>query len=1474
MPTRTPGKPTINSSEKRKGQKKLASPTSTGGSGVTYEARVQAIYLLAMFAAWPTPIQPDAEVIELRFQGRIHGYNTDDLVCTLRDGTGAIWKALLQIKLTLKALPSDTSFAEAVVAAWYDFNNASLFERGRDRLIIVYSRDADQSIHFANLLTRMARTSLTGAEFEHKATADGFSSKQHRSAYQSITSIVATELGTEPGLDAIHNFVRNLWFVHHELADDETTAIADIFGRIKFILGASLGTPRAIWSELTTACARLNKEAASLSFVNLDDQLSAALAKAFAKHRASAVSKLPVAELATERARGFDSPTEFAVTTAEDILLFSSSPVQRAMRPTHEFALSTSRDDSANRFITGQLDAINEKLKQLRCRDALEDLNAIGKDLTPFDAHQRARWYLQRGTCYWHFRDTDSAADDFIKASELYPDDEKMAAAGIRALLFRENVRDALEAGTKARERFPTSLTVWLTYTNARIVNGDALDASNIPADFRNEADALQIIAAARHQAKDFKSAVELSLQSLDADNAGYYSRNYALYYALEQVTANKVLSTYKLADVATKETLHKVIKSFEPRVERLWSIQAPESIAETAANLGVAHLLIGDNEGAMRLFKEAESRETVSPEMLRVAMEALLEADRIPEMLAFGRKHIEKLTEGSLVGLAQAAANIGELKVVEETIAAAEKLKLERIDTVEVLHAVRWMAMWNTGDREAVVKAALEADLASTDSLPLVIAGARVLRKSNPEIAAAAVSRGESLVAAAPTPEHQVLFADLLFELKELTKAAQYYEAILPRGQVSDLHNKLLHCYIQTGNRQKAKKLIESFPEGWVNNDDSRALAIELGQRVGDWRLLTVLADAQFERAPTEVSSWLFKFMVAIRQMSAADLRDFLEEAPLELEGSIQQISQFATQELRYGLREKGMQRMYRLRRLNTTDLESASALLLSFVSVPELLPNMEEVMECVVPGTHVVLVEENGQTIDITLDPSEVGTLPETDEFRNPQAADIARFLGLKPNDQLVIDGAFGSRRTLIVRHVSSAYRRLLNLAHEQMEHAITPVPNATSISIPTKPDGQADFTELHEQLKQQAAHIKESFHRYRTMPITLGGFCRLVGKSPIDAVRAWPAGDETPPLFVSGGTVDERAQALAQLQDTAAAYVVDAVTLTELVSLDIADSLKALSKVYATETTRDILHHSLEEAKLERSSGQIFDQDGQLGFVEHSIADHKQNVQQIERIVAILDTYCEVVPAYGPENSPEGLERLEKALSNEEHAVLRLAVEKGLCLLTVDGRLRNIASLIELTGVWPQVLAMHAVENMLLDQSTYSLACVRMFMSNRSFVSLHHQDVLMMCHQGPTWARMGIARFKKYLADPGTEFNSAVQITFEFLAAAAAACSYMGAIAELTRHLVEGLMRHKDHDEQVLDRMEMFMRGLLKGSGNPYAPVQEAENADQAAQLRYLAQAMVEGLTWSKEPFKERPVRLDVYFIGRTPWLASSA
>ncbi|MYZ50876.1 hypothetical protein [Malikia spinosa] len=153
--------------------------------------------------------------------------------------------------------------------------------------------------------------------------------------------------------------------------------------------------------------------------------------------------------------------------------------------------LPGARPDSVNKFISSQLDAINEMLKACRFRDGLEAVTRLGSDMGLLDLHQQARWYLQRALCTWHLEGGKAAVNDFLKAAELYPEDEKMAAAGVRGLLLDADIAGAVAAGRKSVDRFPTSVHVWIAYTNARMFKGEEIKLTDVPAAMRSNCDGL-----------------------------------------------------------------------------------------------------------------------------------------------------------------------------------------------------------------------------------------------------------------------------------------------------------------------------------------------------------------------------------------------------------------------------------------------------------------------------------------------------------------------------------------------------------------------------------------------------------------------------------------------------------------------------------------------------------------------------------------------------------------------------------------------------------------------------------------------------------------------------------------------------------------------------------------------------------------------------------------------------------------------
>ena len=411
------------------------------------------------------------------------------------------------------------------------------------------------------------------------------------------------------------------------------------------------------------------------------------------------------------------------------------------------------------------------------------------------------------------------------------------------------------------------------------------------------------------------------------------------------------------------------------------------------------------------------------------------------------------------------------------------------------------------------------------------------------------------------------------------------------------------------------------------------------MGDKAGDWSLLRKIADKEFQRSPDKASSWLFRHSLDLRTKSMAELQKSLSSAPLILQGSIREHTQLGAEELRLGLRREGMRRLYRMRRLNESNVESASALFLAFVSVPELLPDMEESLEHVKPGCHVVLVDQAGQQTDVTLDPSGIDNLPMTSEFHPASASEVAPLLNRRTGDEVSVEGAFGSTRTYRIKSIKSAARRLMELAQKEMQKSFPPVPGIEMMQVRHGPAG-ADFSDMLGPLARQSEQVKQAFAAYRSSHLTLGVLALALGRDTIELVRGWGFPRQDVSLRVCLGTTEERMQALKLLEDAQAEHVVDAATLTEIAQLHVEPALGALGKLYVTAHTHDKVMHALDASKRDRSAGQLFESEGELGFIEFTEEQHARNSAQLQRIADLMTSRCEVVPVYGPGAVPKSL------------------------------------------------------------------------------------------------------------------------------------------------------------------------------------------------------------------------------------------
>lgn len=1369
--------------------KKVAPSSATGGKGYRFENRVQATKLLAMCIGCPTAgLLDDSRVVELRFQARVHDRFTDDLVCTVENSAGQRSRALMQMKSGLLARKSDVNFTQAVGNAWLDFQSAD-FTKHADVLLIVHDMATKIQMRGAEAVATMARSSLTSSDWLQKLLAPGAGNEAKRNAYAVIKSAVDLYAKCDSSPDELHGFLVHVYFLAHDLDSDTTAECKSYLYQIQT---AAPGhpvrqNPPLVWSKLVTICMELNEQAGAVDLTNLRAFIGDELSNWFGAHR--------LLFGAGSQAMATLLPGHQTVAPS-NVSLSIGTTVQVLVAPGLQEQLPTARESSANKLLSGQLDHINTKIKTNQFTSALADIDHLGLDQTLFDAHQKARWHLLRGICYWHLHGEEDAASEFIKAADLCEDDDKLAASRARAHLLRKEIPQAISAAQAAVDRFPNSLSAWLILANAEMIDGKALIESDIPPVHRAQADALQIVAWSLRANGKGAEAAKTALKALSLSGAGFFLADACLSLTLENAAGDGLMAAFRLFDDSVRNDLAIAVAAFEPRVQKLWAVQAPDTVVDTAARLGMAYLLLGKPEDALSVYQESEARALQAPVLYRLGIEALAASGKKQDALSLGKRAVDRMPPEAMVAFGQLASNVGDVESIEKALYAAKERVLEQ-RTIDALQALRWDTMLDQLETRPAaldeIRQQLGAVVSGNTISLLAISGRALTLYGKPREADQVVERAIGLINENSDAGEIYLVSMLLMQARRYALAAELLDRILPKNQLSELHVHRLRALLRSGQLAKARHLVRSFPPGWAFNDDARHIAIDLGQRTADWEFLARLVEPQINRHPNAAVSWNFKFYVAVHR-DEAGIRAIIGDAPELVTGSTDELARLASTEMAYGDRDKAVRRLYRMRREKLDDAEAAAVHLAAHLMQGDPLPLLHAVPDTVGPGTSVLLRDSVGQEMVRTIDPSDCQVFPLTEEFRHANFEDVRRIIGLRVGESLVITEKLTSQvRTYQVMQIQSAYRRLLDLSGRATSQSLNPSKIVTMMSIGKDSEGKTDFSELTRQLKEQSDHAHQVFEIYRTTPITLGGVAKMLGRDVIELARGWQQQDV--PLFVGGGVLQEREAAGRLFAELDSRFVIDAATLAELATIECLDCLANLPQILVTTRTRDLITHKLANMRITRQQGTAFQQDGKLGFSEFRDQDRIREVRYFEAIVSAIDRYCDVLPAYGPNDISKVPAELHRMLSAEEFSVLLLCLQESAHFLTIDGRLRNIAALLGAQGVWPQALLLHTRLHGQISDRDYSVACLKMFLSNRSFISLGDIDLAMLAYQGENWLDSGIRKFAKHIAAGEIDFESALRVGMQFLGVLfrQGNCQ-LGVISQLLAILVAALRNHQ--------------------------------------------------------------------------------
>lgn len=253
-------------------KKKLSNPFSTGGGGVHFEAHVQASFVVLMLTGGHAPCLPCWPIAEIKLQGKIDGFDTDDLVVVVENVNSKERRKLLgQVKYSISITQGSALFGEVIQAGWNDFNNPQVFTRGKDIIALITGPLSSTDKHNVSWLLNQARHTKNVDEFFRNVYQANFSPPKSAEKLEVIQHhLKAANGGNDVSRDELYDFLKHFHLLGYDLGNE--------FGVVLSLLHSHISQfqqqhPQWVWARIVDIVQTLNQNAGTITPDKLPDDL-------------------------------------------------------------------------------------------------------------------------------------------------------------------------------------------------------------------------------------------------------------------------------------------------------------------------------------------------------------------------------------------------------------------------------------------------------------------------------------------------------------------------------------------------------------------------------------------------------------------------------------------------------------------------------------------------------------------------------------------------------------------------------------------------------------------------------------------------------------------------------------------------------------------------------------------------------------------------------------------------------------------------------------------------------------------------------------------------------------------------------------------------------------------------------------------------------------------------------------------------
>ena len=252
----------------------LSNPFSNSGGGPNFEVRVQAAFVALMLTGGFAPGLPGLPIKKIKLQGKVDGYDTDDLIVFAESLDGSQkHKMLAQIKRTVSITENNKKFREVIPAAWNDFNSSN-FSKNKDIIALITGPLSATDVNDVRTILEWARHSNSADEFINKVDKVRFSSKAKQKKLQAFrTQLKYANANQSVEDEPLFQFLKHFHLLGYDLDVKAGVSLSLLHSLIHQYSQDSPENVQNLWARLVDEVMFANQNAGTISRDSLPEDL-------------------------------------------------------------------------------------------------------------------------------------------------------------------------------------------------------------------------------------------------------------------------------------------------------------------------------------------------------------------------------------------------------------------------------------------------------------------------------------------------------------------------------------------------------------------------------------------------------------------------------------------------------------------------------------------------------------------------------------------------------------------------------------------------------------------------------------------------------------------------------------------------------------------------------------------------------------------------------------------------------------------------------------------------------------------------------------------------------------------------------------------------------------------------------------------------------------------------------------------------